>query len=63
MDIHVHSKLNLNLHIDNICKSASNQLNALVRSKRYLGHEERFVNSNYIYIYIYIYIYMQILLQ
>ena len=46
MDIHVHSKLNLNLHIDNICKSASNQLNALVRSKRYLGHEERFVNSN-----------------
>ena len=65
IDVHIDRKLNLNLHITIICKSASDQLNALVQSKRYLRHEERFVNSNYIYIYIYIYIYkyMQILLQ
>ena len=43
LGVHIDSKLNFNLHIDIICKSASNQLNALVPSKRYLGHEERFV--------------------
>ena len=44
--VHIDNKLNFNLHIDIICKSASNQLNALVRLKRYLGHEERFVLVN-----------------
>ena len=43
---HIDSKLNFNLHIDIIFKSASNRLNALVQSKRYLGHEERFVLVN-----------------
>ena len=50
LSIHIDSILNFNLHIDIICKSASNQLNALVRLKRYLGHEERFVLvNNFIY--------------
>ena len=35
---HIDSKLNFNLHINIICKSASDQLNTLVRLKRYLGH-------------------------
>ena len=43
LGVHTDSKLNFNLHIDIICKSASSQLNALVRLKRYLGHEQRFV--------------------
>ena len=31
--VHIDGKLNCNLHIDIICKSASNQLNALVQLK------------------------------
>ena len=46
LGIHIASKLNFNLHIEIICKSASNQLNARVRSKRYLDHEETFVLVN-----------------
>ena len=42
----VDSKLNFNLCIDFVCKSVSNQLNSLVRLKRYLGHEKRFVLVN-----------------
>ena len=38
--------LNFNLHMVIICKSTSNQLNALVRLERYLGHEERFALVN-----------------
>ena len=55
LGVHIDSKLNFNLHIDIICKSASNQLNALVRLKRYLGHVERlvlvnsFIHSNFNY--------------
>ena len=37
--VHIDGILNFNLHIDIICKSASNQLNALLRLKRYLGSE------------------------
>ena len=44
--VHIDSKLNFNLHIDIICKSASNQQKALVWLKRYLGHEETFVLLN-----------------
>ena len=44
--VHIDSKLNFNLHVDIICKSASNQLSALVRLKRYLLPEERFVLLN-----------------
>ena len=42
LGVHIDS----NLHIDLICESASNQLNALVQLKRFLGHEERFVHIN-----------------
>ena len=33
--------LNFNLNISNICKSAANQLNALIRSKTFMNFEER----------------------
>ena len=55
LGVHIDSKLNFNLHIDIICKSALNQLDALVRLKRYLGYEERpvlvnsFIYSNFNY--------------
>ena len=48
-------KLNFNLHIDKICLKSANQLNALLRLKRFLGNEERkflinsFVLSNFNY--------------
>ena len=51
----INNKLNFNHHINNICKSASNQLNALIRLKHILGLEERkvlvntFVMSNFNY--------------
>ena len=45
LGVHIVSKLNIKTyrHIDIICKSASNQLNVLLRLKRYLGPEEKFV--------------------
>ena len=51
----VASSVKFNLHISNICKSASKQLNALVRSKCSFGFEERkilinsFISSNFNY--------------
>ena len=51
----IDGKLNLNYHISNICKSASNQLNTLIRLKHLLGFKERkvlintFVKSNLVY--------------
>ena len=44
--VHIDSKSNFNLHIDIIYKPASNQLNALVQLKRYLGYDERFALVN-----------------
>ena len=50
LDVHNDRKLNFNLHIDIICKSTLNQLNALVRLKTDLGPDERFVLlSSFIY--------------
>ena len=55
LGIEISDKLNFNNHISNICKSASNQLNALIRLKHLLGFEERkvlvnaFVMSNFSY--------------
>ena len=55
LGIEIDGKLNFNHHINNICKSASNQLNALIRLKHLLGLEERkvlvntFVMSNFNY--------------
>ena len=46
LGFHADSELNFNLHIDIVCKSSSNQLNALVRLKKYLGYKERFVLAN-----------------
>ena len=46
LGIHTGSKLNFNLHIDIICKSASNQLNAFVQLKKFLGPEEKFMLVN-----------------
>ena len=45
--IAIDDSLNFNEHISSICKSAANQLNALVRLKTFLGSNERkmLVNS------------------
>ena len=51
----IDDKLNFNNHINTICRSAANQLNALIRLRRFLGIEERkaliqsFVLSNFNY--------------
>ena len=42
----IDGQLNLNLHISNICKSVSKQLNAFVRLKCFLAFEERNVLIN-----------------
>ena len=53
--ITIDDRLNFNNHISNICKSTTNQLNALVRLKIFLGSNERkvlvnnFVLSNFNY--------------
>ena len=55
LGIHIDNQLSLNQHISNICKSASKQLNALVRLKCILGFEEikilinSFILSNFNY--------------
>ena len=55
LGIEIDGKLNFNHHINNICKSASNQLNALIRLKHLLGFKEKkvlvnaFVMSNFNY--------------
>ena len=55
LGIDLDDKLNFNLHISNICSSAANQLNALIRLKSYLNFNAKRVlinsyiisNSNY----------------
>ena len=55
LGIEIRDKLNFNQHIKNNCKSASNQLNALIRLKHLLGFKEKkvlvnaFVMSNFNY--------------
>ena len=46
LGIHLDNRLNFNLHINTICKSASNQLNALVRLKKFLSFEQKKVLVN-----------------
>ena len=41
LGIHLGEKLNFNLHISNICRSAANQINALIRLKSYLSFNEK----------------------
>ena len=44
--VHIDDKLNFNEHINKICKSAGNQLNALIRLKSFLGLKEKKVLVN-----------------
>ena len=39
LGVQIDDKLNFNLHITNICRSAANQLNALIRLKQFLRFE------------------------
>ena len=41
LGLQLDDKLNFNLHISNICKSASNQLNALIGLKKFMNFEEK----------------------
>ena len=41
MFIQIDAELNFNLHIANICRSAANQLNALIRLRMFLDFEEK----------------------
>ena len=55
LGVHIDDKLNFNEHINKICKSAGNQLNALIRLKSFLGLKEKevlvssFIYSNFNY--------------
>ena len=55
LGIQIDSQLNFNMHINNICKSAASQLNALIRLNFFLGIDEKkvlvnsFVLSNFNY--------------
>ena len=46
LEVHIDDELNLNEHIDKICKSAGNQLNALTWLKLFLGLKEKKVLVN-----------------
>ena len=46
LEIPLGDKLNFNLHISNICRSAENQLNALIRLKSYLSFNAKRVLIN-----------------
>ena len=52
---HIDDRLNFNEHVNKICKSAGNQLNALIRLKSFLGLKEKevlvnsFIYSNFNY--------------
>ena len=50
LSIQIDDKLNFNLHISKICKSAANQLNALIRLKQFLSFhaKEILINSDII---------------
>ena len=39
--VQIDDQLNFNLHISNICRSATNQLNALIILERFLAFEEK----------------------
>ena len=43
-------KLNFNVHISNICKSAANQLNALIKLKKLMNFEEKKILTNIYFI-------------
>ena len=41
LGLQLDDKLNFNLHISNICKSTANQLNLLIRLKKFVNFEEK----------------------
>ena len=41
LGVHIDDKLNFNLHISKICKSAANQLHTLIRLQMFLNFEEK----------------------
>ena len=41
LGVQIDGQLNFNLHISNICRSAANQLNALIMLKCFLAFEEK----------------------
>ena len=47
LGIQLDDKLNFSPHLSNICKSAANQLNALIRLQKFLSFEEKEVLINY----------------
>ena len=55
LGIEIDNKLNFEKHISNICRKASNQLNAICRLERSMGHKEKeaitntFVHSDFNY--------------
>ena len=46
LGLQLDDKLNFNLHISNICKSATNQLNALIRLKKFMNFDEKKILIN-----------------
>ena len=46
LGVHIDAELNFSLHIANICRSDANQLNALIRLRKFLGFEEKKVLIN-----------------
>ena len=46
LGLQLDDKLNFNLHISHICKSAANQLNALIRLKKFMKFEENKILVN-----------------
>ena len=42
LGVHIDNQLNFKLHVSKICRSATNQLSALIRLKRFLAFEEKF---------------------
>ena len=54
LGIEIDNTLNFEKHISNICKKASNELNAICRLQTFIGHKEKaiintFVHSNFNY--------------
>ena len=46
LGVQIYAEQNFNLHIANICRSAANQLNALIRLRMFSGFEEKKVLIN-----------------
>ena len=46
LGVQIDAELNFNLHIVNVCRSAANQLNALIRLRKFLDSEEKTVLIN-----------------